>query len=204
MMNWFDILIAILLLVAFVNGYRKGLIMQLVGLVTIVLAAIFGGKLATTILPELNRMINLAPDVAKVISYVLAFGLIAVGISLIGRFLERFIDVVFLSFINRLTGAVVAVGTMMVFLSVLLNLVLMLDKTEVAIKREVKEESFFFPRVEAVVPAIVPYLNQELWDEYVPEKYREEIERKSDSIIRTLPAGNPIDSIFQQRHFNVD
>jgi len=41
-MNWFDLLIALLLLIALVNGYRKGLIMQLVGLATLVLAAIFG------------------------------------------------------------------------------------------------------------------------------------------------------------------
>lgn len=203
-MNWFDIVIAILLLIAFINGYRKGLIMQLVGLATIVLAAIFGGKLAAAILPELNRLVNFTPDVAKVISFVLAFALIAAGISLVGRLIQRFIDVVFLSFINRLVGAVVAVGTMMVFLSVILNLVLMLDKGEVAITPKTKQESFFFPRVEAVVPAIVPYLNQEFWDEYIPERYREEIEGKSDSILQSLPAGNTIDSLFQQRHFNVD
>ena len=203
-MNWFDILVTILLLVALVNGYRKGLIMQLVGLGTIVLAAIFGGRLAAMILPELDRLVNFTPEVARVISYVLAFALIAVVISLIGRLLERFIDVVFLSFVNRLAGAVIAVGTMMVFLSVLLNLLLMLDQRETAITREVKEESFFFHRVEVVVPAIVPYLNKEFWDEYVPEKYREEIENKQDSIFRTLPGGRPIDSLFQQRHFNVD
>lgn len=178
--------------------------MQLVGLATIVLAAIFGGKLAATILPELNRLINLAPDVARVLSFVLAFALIAVGISLIGRLLERFINVVFLSFINRIIGAIVAVGTMMVFLSVLLNLVLMLDQKDTLISREVKEDSFFFHRVEAVVPAIVPYLNKEFWEEYVPEKYREEIENKPDSIYKALPSGAPIDSLFQQRHFNVD
>lgn len=204
MMNWFDILISVLLLIAFINGYRRGLIMQLVGLATIVLAAIFGGKLAATILPELNRLINLAPDVARVLSFVLAFALIAVGISLIGRLLERFINVVFLSFINRIIGAIVAVGTMMVFLSVLLNLVLMLDQKDTLISREVKEDSFFFHRVEAVVPAIVPYLNKEFWEEYVPEKYREEIENKPDSIYKALPSGAPIDSLFQQRHFNVD
>ena len=48
-MNWFDILIGILLLLAVVNGYRKGLIMQLVGLATLILAAIFGGRLAEII-----------------------------------------------------------------------------------------------------------------------------------------------------------
>ncbi len=193
-MNWFDLTVGILLLIAFINGYRKGLIMQLVGLATIILAAVFGGRFAKTILPELNRFIDLSPELARVLSFILAFIAIAVALSLIGRILQRFIEVVFLSFINRLLGAVIAIGTMMVFLSILLNLALMLDGNEQVINKKIKEESFFFERVEAVVPAIVPYLDPKLWDEIVPEKYREEIEKKSEPVI---------DSTYQQRYFNV-
>ncbi len=203
-MNAFDILILILLLLAFVHGYRKGLIMQLVGLATIILAAIFGGKLAAVILPELVRLIKLTPEVAKVISYVLAFTGIAVVIALVGRLVQRFIDVVFLSFVNRLAGALVASGALMVLLSVLLNLVLILDRNETLIKPELKEESFFFRRVEAVVPAIVPYLNREFWEEHVPEKYREEVETKTNDIHHPVLPAITVDSLFQQRHFNVD
>ncbi len=193
-MNWFDLTVGILLLIAFINGYRKGLIMQLVGLATIILSAIFGGRVAQIILPEITRMINLSPEIAKVLSFVLAFAAIAIVLSLIGRLLQRFIDVVLLSFINRLLGAVIASGTMMVFLSIILNLVLMLDKNEQVINKKVKEESIFFERIEAVVPAIVPYLEPQLWDEIIPEKYREEIEKKSEPII---------DSTYQQHHFKV-
>ncbi|MGI6573750.1 MAG: CvpA family protein [Fermentimonas sp.] len=203
-MNTFDILILILLLLAFVHGYRKGLIMQLVGLATIILAAIFGGKLAAVILPELVRLINLTPETAKVISYVLAFAGIAIVITLVGRLVQRFVDVVFLSFINRLAGALVATGTLMVLLSVLLNLASMLDKNETLIKPELKKESFFFERVEAVVPAIVPYLNREFWEEHVPEKYREEVETKTNETHYPILPAITVDSLFQQRHFNVD
>ena len=204
MMNWFDILIGILLLIAVINGYRKGLIMQLVGLATIVLAAIFGGRLAERILPEIIGWINLSPEAARVLSFVFAFALIAIVLSLVGRLLQKFIDVVLLSFFNRLLGAVIAAGTMMLFLSILLNLVLMLDKTGMVIKKEIREDSFFFGRVEAVVPAIIPSLNQEFWNAYVPEKYREEIDKKSDSIYQPNPGSELIDSTYQQRYFDVN
>ncbi len=203
-MNWFDLLTGILLLIAFINGYRKGLIMQLVGLATLVLAAIFGGRLAGRILPEIHRLMELSPNVARVLSFVLAFALIAIVLSLIGRLIQKFIDVVFLSFINRLLGSVIATGTMMLLLSIILNLVLMLDKNQTVITREIRTESFFFKRVEAVVPAIVPYMNKEFWEDYIPKNYREELERKSDSIYQSLPEGNRIDSTFQQHHFNVN
>lgn len=193
-MNWFDLTVGILLLIAFINGYRKGLIMQLVGLATIILAAIFGGRIALTILPEINRVTNLSPEMARVLAFILVFVAIAIVLSLIGRLIQRFIDIVLLSFVNRVLGAIIAAGTMMVFLSIILNLILMLDPNENVISKKIKEDSFFFERVEAVVPAIVPYLQPQLWDEIIPEKYREEIEKKG------VPA---IDSTYQQLHFNV-
>ncbi len=203
-MNWFDLTTLILLLVALVKGYRKGFIMQLVGLTVIVLAAIFGGKLAETILPEINRFLDISSNLARVLSFLIAFGLIAVVISIIGRLIQKFVDVVFLSFFNRILGSVIAVGTMMVVLSIVLNLVLMLDKRENMISNEIRKESFFFERVETVVPAIVPYLDKEFWEEYVPENYRKEIEKKSDSLLKNIPGINNIDSTFQKRHFKVD
>ena len=96
-MNWFDLTTLILLLVALVKGYRKGFIMQLVGLTVIVLVAIFGGKLAETIC-EINRFLDISSNLARVLSFLIAFGLIAVVISIIGRLIQKFVDVVFLSF----------------------------------------------------------------------------------------------------------
>lgn len=203
-MNWFDVLVGILLLIAFIDGYRKGLIMQLVGLATLVLAAIFGGRLAERILPEIIRLIDISPVSARVLSFVLAFALIAIILSLIGRLIQKFVDVVLLSFINRLLGSVVAMATMMLFLSILLNLILVFDKKETVINKRTRQESFFFERVEAVVPAIIPYMKKELWEEYIPNPYREELEKKSDSTYRYLPEGALIDSVYQQQHFNVD
>jgi len=149
-------------------------------------------------------LIDLAPSLARVISFILSFSAIAIVISIIGSLFQRIINVIFLSFVNRLLGSLVAVGALIFFLSILLNLVLMLDSSETVIKKEIKDESYFFKRVEAVVPAVVPYLNKELWDKYVPKSYREEIESKSDSLLNTQPTGNNIDSLFQQKHFIVD
>ena len=129
-MNWFDLVVLILMLIALVNGYRKGLIQQLVGLAIIILSAIFGGKLAAYILPELNRFLDLSPNLARVLSFLLAFAAIAIVISLIGNLIQKFVNIILLSFVNRLLGSFIAVGTLMFILSIILNLVLMLDKKE--------------------------------------------------------------------------
>ena len=130
-MNWFDLIIIILLVAAFIKGYSKGLIMQLVGLAAIIIAAIFGGRFAAIILPELNNLLDISPNFARVLSFIIAFSLIAFVILLIGGVIQRFIDVIMLGIINRLLGAVIGVGTIMVFLSIILNLILMLDAISV-------------------------------------------------------------------------
>ena len=203
MTNWFDLTVGILLLVVVINGYRKGLIMQLVGLAILVLSAIFGGRVAEMILPHLTGWVNLSPEAARVLSFLLAFAAIAIALTLVGKLIQGFFDLVLLSFLNRLGGAVIAAGTMMLFLSILLNLVLLLDRSETVITPQIKQDSFFYSRVETVVPAIVPHLNSRLWDEYVPKSYREEIEKKSDSLYQSIPEGQPVDSSYQKRYFEV-
>ena len=204
MTNWFDLTVGILLLIAVINGYRKGLIMQLVGLAILLLSVIFGGRVAEMILPHLTGWINLSPEAARVLSFLLAFAAIAIALTLVGKLIQRFFDLVLLSFLNRLGGAVIAAGTMMLFLSVLLNLVLLLDRSETVINPQIKQDSFFYSRVEAVVPAIVPHLNSRFWNEYVPKSYREEIEKKSDSLYQSIPEGQPVDSSYQKRYFEVN
>lgn len=201
-MNWFDLIVLILLLISVINGYRKGLIGQLVGLAIILLSAIFGGNLATYILPILNDYLDLPANLSRALSFLIAFAAIAIVISIIGKIIQKLLNIVLLGFVNRMLGSIIAIGTLMFGLSIILNLVLMIDKKENLISKEIKEESFFFERVEAVVPAIVPFLDKELW-EIVPKDYREEIEKKSDSIYQNTPRGVEIDSVFQKEHFNV-
>lgn len=203
MLNWFDIVILVFLLIAFINGYRKGLVTMLVGLATVILAAVFGGKLAARILPELQNLFDMSPQVANVLSYVAAFFLIAIVVSLAGKMVQKICESVNLSFVNRLLGSVISLATAMVVCSILLNLVLMLDFNEKLIKPEVKKESFFYDRVRVVVPAIVPYLDKEIWEEYVPEKYRKQIEG-SGNTNDISGNGQTIDSTFQKKHFDTD
>ena len=177
MLNWFDIVVGVLFIAAVFNGFRKGLIMQLSGLITILLAAVFSGKLAKIILPELMRVVEIKPNHASVISYIIAFLLIAVGIFIIGSIIQKLLKTLNLNFINRLFGGIIAAAIAMVVMSILLNLILILDTDAHIITMNIRKNSFFYERVRVVVPSIVPYLNEEVWEEYIPEKYKERIEQ---------------------------
>lgn len=169
MLIFFDLVILLFLLVAFVKGYRKGLISMLISMATIVIAAIFGGKIAETIHPHISETINASPQWSNIIAYTLAFLLIALVLSLIGRVVQKLFEAVYLGFINRIAGAIISIASTMIILSLVINLITAVDFQERLIKPHIKKESFFYERVQAVIPAIVPYLNFESIQEIIPE-----------------------------------
>ncbi|HUI32207.1 MAG TPA: CvpA family protein [Dysgonamonadaceae bacterium] len=183
MMSWFDIIVSLILLASFVRGVQKGLVMQLARLAAIIIGAIFAGKVAKIILPFLLNTIHISVNAAGVISYILAFVVIVFGVNLIGKMLHGLFDTLHISFLNKILGAIISVGSTMVILSILLNLAIILDPEEEVITKKIKTETFFYSRVQVVVPIIVPYLDRDIWEKYIPEQLRqEELEEDSTSV----------------------
>ncbi len=165
-MSWFDIIIILILLGAFVRGVRKGFTTQLAGLVAVIAGAIFAGKTASLYLPFILKTTNISANIAVVLSYILAFAIIFFGIKLIGKMLDSLFHALHLSFINKILGAILGVITASIVLSILLNLTLMLDTKEEIMTSKIKSESYFYSKIQMVIPTIVPYLKKEVWEKY--------------------------------------
>jgi membrane protein required for colicin V production len=185
-LNWFDIIIAIALITAFASGFRQGLIRQLINLCGLILGVVFAGQTAKIILPWLLQITHIPHNIASVVSYLMAFAIIMAIIALLGSIIQKFIAIIHLGFFNKLLGSMVSIGTATVVLSLILNVVLMLDPKEKIIKKETKEDSFFFERIQIVIPAIVPYLNKEVWKQYIPEQQKETIQTFSPTLQNNL------------------
>ncbi len=169
-MRWFDIIITLVLLGAFIRGIQKGLIMQLAGLVALLAGAIFAGKAANIVLPFLLDTVNIPANIATALSYVLAFVIIVFCIKFIGRKVHLLFKALHLSFINKILGSFLGVLSTTLVLSILLNLVVMLDTEEDIITPNIKSETYFYTKIQQAVPIIVPYLKQEVWEKYIKER----------------------------------
>lgn len=195
MNNWFDIIVLATLLIVFVQGYRKGLIMMAIELGIVIIATIFGGTLAQKILPILESVTSMSPKWANVISYILAFVAIASVLSLIGKVVQKLFKVINLNFLNRIGGGILSMGISMIILSIVVNLILILDTNNSIITPKIASSSFFYEGVQAVVPAATPYLKFDLIEEIIPDDYIKQREQINN--------GN-IDSSYQKRYFDVD
>lgn len=172
-MSWLDIVIILILVGAFFRGIQKGLAMQLTGFVAIIAGAIFAGKVANILLPHLMMMMDFSVNVVVVISYIVAFLLIALGIQFIGKMIDSLFVVLHLSFINKILGAALGVLSAAVVLSIFINLVIIIDDEKNIISDKLKSETLFYGHIQAIVPTIVPYLRSEIWNKYLPEQLDE-------------------------------
>ena len=196
MNNWFDIAILIILVIVFLKGFRKGMIKMLIELAIILLATIFGGKLAVIVLPHLQELTNISDNYAIITSYIISFIAIAIVMSMIGKLFEKVIEIVSLSLINRIIGGVISMGISMVILSIILNGILIIGKNNTFIGPEIKENSFFYDRVQSVLPSITPYIDYSDIQKIIPENIIEQIE--------TINSIGVIDSSYQKQYFKVD
>ncbi|NLZ95280.1 MAG: CvpA family protein [Bacteroidales bacterium] len=186
-MSWFDIIVILILLGGFINGMKKGLTMQLAGLVAIILGAIFAGKVANMILPFLLKTVNISAGIALVLSYALAFIIIVFSIKFIGKMLHTIIEVLHIGFINKILGAVLGVLSASLVLSILVNLGAMLDSEETILTENLKSETFFYSKIQRVAPIIVPYLKEEVWERHIEQRLKH-IEKKHEDENQNAPS----------------
>lgn len=77
-------------------------------------------------------------------------------VMLAGEVVHRVVGATPLSILNHLAGGLFGLGLMIVFVSLLLNILEVIDRGSVLIPRESKVESRFYYSVKEIVPTIYP------------------------------------------------
>ncbi|MFV0419573.1 MAG: CvpA family protein [Dysgonomonas sp.] len=157
-MNWFDLIVVILIVLTLIKGFFSGLIMQVATLAGIILGAIFAGKLAAIIAPRLITLVDGSPHIIGPLSYIVAFAAILVALFFVGKLIESFADALKMTALNRLAGALFCTAKWIVLLSIVLNLLIEFDQNKNIIKEDVREESYTYPFVSEVAKTVIPYL----------------------------------------------
>ena len=103
-MNSFDIIVLLLLTWGFVNGFRKGLIIE----VSRFLALILGLWIAFIFSREASLFIanhiDTSPQIINVISFLLLFVIIVIAISILAKTLTKILKLAALGLLNRMLG----------------------------------------------------------------------------------------------------
>jgi membrane protein required for colicin V production len=115
-----DIIVVILLVLAVIKGYRRGLIIGLFSFVAIIIGLAAAMKLSTLVAGYLGNSLKISDRWLPVISFAVVFLLVVLLIRLGARALEKTAEMITLGWLNKLGGIILYAGIYITVFSILL------------------------------------------------------------------------------------
>jgi membrane protein required for colicin V production len=162
-MNYIDIIIGLLLVFAAINGFRKGLIVELASLAALILGIWGAIKFSYITSDFIRENFNINNDHLNIISFIITFVLIVILVHVIGSAINKLVETVMLGFFNKLAGLAFGIFRSALILSIILLVFDKIDNDLRILSPETKAESRLYEPVRNFAPSLFPFIN--IWDE---------------------------------------
>ena len=84
-MNYFDIIIGILIIIGAIRGFIKGFVSQLFGILALVVGIFAAIKFSSWAADKLVMWFHIQSELLPIISFLVVFGVIAIALLLVGK-----------------------------------------------------------------------------------------------------------------------
>lgn len=122
-MNWVDVVLLIIMLTGIVDGIRKGALQQIFSIGGVIVALLASPLFCKPLISLLHSVFDGMTDkTANVLGYVLAFILIVWVCSIIGRILQKVVNLVMLGFLDKIVGATLGLVKSLVVIGILMQI----------------------------------------------------------------------------------
>jgi len=159
-MNYFDLIIAIVLVWAFYSGFKKGIIYMLISFLAIIVGIYAAIHFSYLIVGKLGEWMDRDPDQLKILSYFLTFIIVFALLHLIGKILDKFLEAVALGIVNRLAGGALSVAIKVVVLSLTFWLFDQGNQIFPIVKQETLDSSILYKPIKNLSPVILVNLEK--------------------------------------------
>ena len=149
-----DIFFYIILVLAILRGWRKGLILSLFSLVCGLVGLAAAVKLSSIVATHMKSDLHMTTRWLPVISFILVFILIVLIIAWLGKILEKLIKWVLLEWLNKLGGILLL---LVLYLSVYSIILFYGTETQIISKHAV-HESHFYHLIAPFGPAVIRFI----------------------------------------------
>lgn len=148
-MNWFDIVLVIIIVFGAVGGYREGFLMEVISLLAIFLGVLAGFKLLGKAMVMLGSRFDINQSMLPYIAFGVVFLIIVVAVSLLGQLIKASINKSVLGRIDQAMGALVGMIKIIFMMSVFIWL---MDSMELDFFSKLTADSRLTPWLEDVAP----------------------------------------------------
>jgi membrane protein required for colicin V production len=163
-MNWLDIVIIVCVAAGIIKGLFDGIIKQVISLISLILAIVLSGSIATWIRNFMHTHFqienSLSPGTLSAVYYILAFVFIITLFAFLAKFVDKIINYTPAGILNRLFGALFGAFMWIICLSILLNILAVFDSKSTVIHKQTQENSIYYDKVRAALPVVYPYIKE--------------------------------------------
>jgi len=161
-----DIVIMVPIFWSAYQGFRKGLIIEVSSLIALGLG-LWGGIHFSDYVAEIITG-KVEDKYMPLVSFTLTFILIVAGVFVLGKVLEKFINIIQLKLVNKLAGASFGALKILLILSVVFVLVDSYDAKLNLIPKSVKEESVLYYPLADFSRTVVPAMKEHKMFQSIP------------------------------------
>jgi membrane protein required for colicin V production len=172
-MNYIDIIICVPLAWGLYKGFRKGFIIEVATLFSLLGAVWVAVNFSDFISRLIRDKLNWHNAYVPIISFVLLFIGVLAAVYGIAKLIERSIDAASLGPINKILGALFGAFKFALILSVLFFLVDAVEKSIPVFTSEKKSGSLLYKPVASIAPMVIPGLKGSRMVEVMKDKAAE-------------------------------
>ena len=162
-----DILFFILMIMAVIKGYQRGLIVAVFSLLAFVIGLAAALKLSTVTAHYLGEQIEISRKWLPVVSFMLVFVIVVLAVRWVARLIQKTAETLMLGWLNRLGGILVYALTYTIIYSVILfyaNQVHLINPETIAASHCFAFITPIGPRVIDAMGIIIPFF-RDMFDE---------------------------------------
>ena len=115
-----DLIFAVLLVIAIIKGYQKGLIVALFSVIAFIIGLAAALKLSAVAAVYLKDSVNISAKWLPLLAFVIVFFIVILLVRLGGKLIEKAFQVVLLGWLNRIGGIVLYATLYIIIFSIFL------------------------------------------------------------------------------------
>jgi membrane protein required for colicin V production len=151
-----DFIVAVILILAVIKGYRQGLIVALFSVVAFIIGLAAALKLSVVVAGYIGQAVKISDKWLPIISFAIVFLIVVLLVRLGARFIQKTVEFAMLGWLNRLSGILLYAGLYILIFSILIFYADQLG----FIKSETKNESVTYAYIQPWGPKLMEGLGK--------------------------------------------
>jgi membrane protein required for colicin V production len=151
-----DIILLILLIIGGYRGFKRGLLLEIIGMVALLLAIMGGMKLMQWGMEVLRTEFNLTGKLISILSFILIFVAIVILVSIIGRLMKNVVHLTLLGSVDKLAGSILGIFKWAFGLSIILWF---FSSIGFSMPDEISLNTYLYPEIYGFAPMVIGYMS---------------------------------------------